>query len=81
MVRIYGGCVAHIDLSIFKALLQVVVDGVLGDRGQEGHVGDTSLLFLERILPVGLHGTIHFSHAALACLYASSWHAPLKLCG
>lgn len=37
----------YVDLSILEAFLQVVIDSILGDRRQQGHVRDSRLLLLE----------------------------------
>ena len=45
----------HIDLLVVEALMEVVVDSVVGDGTEERHVRYTSRLFLlEAFAPVGL---------------------------
>ena len=43
-----------VDLSVLPSLLQVLVNALVRDRGEEGHVGDADRLLLEALLPVGL---------------------------
>ena len=46
----------HIDLLVVEALMEVVVDSVVGDGTEERHVRYTSrLLLLEPFTPVGLN--------------------------
>ena len=44
-----------VDFAILPPLLEVLVNALICDRGQESHVGYTDLLLLETLLPVRLH--------------------------
>jgi hypothetical protein len=41
--------VTHVDLAILKALLEVVVDGLVGDLANQREIRDTDLLLLGRL--------------------------------
>lgn len=40
----------HVDLLVEEASLEVFIDGLVGDGGQEGHVLDTRVLLLLKAL-------------------------------
>ena len=44
----------RVDVSILPPFLQILIDALVADLGQQRHVGDTHLLLLEPLLPVGL---------------------------
>jgi hypothetical protein len=54
------GCVwegaAHVDLGILEALLEVVVDGLVGDLADQGEVRHANLLLLGRLEDGALDG-------------------------
>ena len=43
-----------VNLAILPAFLEVLVDALVRDRGQECHIGHADLLLLEALLPIGL---------------------------
>lgn len=50
-----GKSQAHVDLLVKEPLLEILVDGLVRDRAQKSHVGDTGLLLLlEALGPVRL---------------------------
>lgn len=48
---------AHVDLRRLEPLLQIVIDRLVADCGQQSHVTDSDLLLFEGLLPIGFdHG-------------------------
>jgi hypothetical protein len=39
----------HVYLAIFESLLQILVDGLVGDLADQGKIGDTNFLLLGRL--------------------------------
>ena len=58
----------HVDLSILEALLEILIDGLVGDLAEERHIADTSLRLLEPFPPISLHDTTRRICTALAAL-------------
>ena len=43
-----------IDVSILPAFLQILIDALITDLGQESHIGNADLFLLEALFPVRL---------------------------
>jgi hypothetical protein len=73
--------ITHVDFAILKPLLQIVVDGLVGDFANQREIRDSNFLLLGRLkdgllcelgllLPRARGGSIFFAPCALRnCLY------------
>ena len=70
-----------IDLGILPSFLEIFIDALVRDGGEEGHIGHADLLLLEALFPVCLQDIIRFSASyGMRMVYATATHLGNLIC-